>query len=325
MFVGARVRIRIAAFTSVLATALALTASGGAAPSATLTVQLVPGAVSAGQPALAVVSFKNTGASTLTNVVVTLRFPSTLTDIKAPACPGSRKSANVVACSFGDVGSGGTARALVSVMVVRHLTSARKINVAFSLRVGNGRPQPIFTSASAKVLASNDHAWRGSCRKLPQTLVATLDAQTTELPSPPVADPSLRLPCTPLSVSVAPKPASGGYHTNYASVDLPKLKRPAIVKLTFANETLPDEAMIDNLPPNARPSFDNPNPLWRVDLKDPSKKYVVPRCKPGPTFPQGWRSCIISVVASDTNGDFDQGTITLLVQGAGFGDPRYIG
>jgi hypothetical protein len=147
------------------------------------------------------------------------------------------------------------------------------------------------------------------------------------LQSPPVADPALGLPCTPLAVGVDPKPDTGGYKTGVASVDLPKLSHPTIVKLVFANETLPDEGLIDNLPPGKKPSFDNPNPLWRLDPANPNVRYVVPKCKPGPAFPPGWRSCIIHVHAVDIGPgeDTDQGWITLLVQGAGFGDPRYVG
>ena len=98
------------------------------------------------------------------------------------------------------------------------------------------------------------------------------------------------------------------------------------MKLFFPNETLPDENLISNLPPGVKPSFDNPNPLWRFDEKT-GKRYVVPKCLPGGNFPTGWHSCILSVVAdpNDPLHDYDSGTITLKVQGQGFGDPRYIG
>ena len=86
--------------------------------------------------------------------------------------------------------------------------------------------------------------------------------------------------------------------------------------------------MIDNVPAGRHPSMDNPNPLW-IYYPDTGKKFVVPRCNAGNQFPQGWRSCILKVIATDTgngpNDDLDQGYITLLVQGAGFGDPRYLG
>ena len=116
------------------------------------------------------------------------------------------------------------------------------MNVQFALRVGPGRPKPILTGASAQVLASTDGANRGNCLLAPRPLSATLDAQVTALPAPPTADPSLNVPCTPLSVAVSPAPVGHGYNTKMASVGLPKLVKPAFVKLTFANETLPTRA-----------------------------------------------------------------------------------
>ena len=108
------------------------------------------------------------------------------------------------------------------------------------------------------------------------TFTATLDQQTTELPKPPLADPALHLPCTPLSVGVSPNP--GGYKTAVSSVGVPKLTHPALVKLTFANETLPDERLISNIPPGRTPSYDNPNPLWELDGAAPGGRKIVPVC-----------------------------------------------
>jgi hypothetical protein len=259
---------------------------------------------------------------------VSLHFPKGFTISKAEDCtaiPGSKVD---VDCALGDIARGATKSANVIAVVDRSLPKAENVNVQFALRVGAGRPKPIVTGASAHVLASTDGANRGSCLPVPRALSASLGAQVTALPAPPIADPSLQVPCTPLSVAVSPKPVGQGYHTDMASVGLPKLVHPTTVKLTFANETLPDENMIDNVPAGKHPSMENPNPLW-IYYPDTGKRFVVPRCNAGPTFPQGWRSCILKVIATDTgNGpsdDLDQGYITLYVQGAEFGDPRYLG
>jgi len=309
------------------ASSLLLVSSAPAAPSATLTVQLVPGAVSAGEPALAVATFKNLTPRTLARARVTLTFPKELTVVSTGAGCGSVTSAtrNVV-CSFGDVPSGGSGQASVSARLSSHLSQNESIRVTFALRVGPGSSSPILTGASAKVLASTDAANRGTCRAVPTSLTARFEAQVTSLPTPPSADATLKLPCTPLAVGVNPAPAGGSYNTRLANVDIPKLTKPAIVKLFFPNETLPDEKLISNLPPHAVPSFDNPNPLWRLDEKT-GARYVVPMCLPGGNFPKGWHSCILSVLAApnDPAHDYDSGTITLKVQGQGFGDPRYIG
>ena len=299
--------------------------SGTAAPSATLTVQLVPGAVSAGEPALAVATFHNVSGVTLPNARVTLAFPKGLSVVAAPNCGKVTAATRNVVCGLGDVPSGVTARAYVSARLSGRLAQNASIRVTFALRVGNGAVAAILTGASAKVLASTDAANRGSCRKVPASLTAVLDEQVTSLPSPSTAAASLKLPCTPLAVGVNPAPP-GDYKTKLANVDLPQLSKPTIVKLFFPNETLPDEGLISNVAPGEKPSLDNPNPLWRLDDKT-GKRFVVPRCLPGPTFPAGWHSCIISVLAdpNDPAHDYDSGTITLLVQGTGFGDPRFIG
>ena len=173
----------------------------------------------------------------------------------------------------------------------------------------------------------------------------------TQLPSPPKIDPSLGLPCTPLSVGVGPNPG-GGANTDVAIVDVPQLTTPATVVLTFPDEALPNEGLekpgqywISNLPPGSVPSDDNPNNLTEFYPGDPGLgSHQVQACNAGPTIPAGQDSCIVSVLATysgnattgytEASGDpsdpvevadFDEGTITLLVQGSGLGDPAYVG
>ncbi len=111
--------------------------------------------------------------------------------------------------------------------------------------------------------------------------------------------------------------------TAVSTVELPSLQHPARVVLRFPDETLPDESLIDNLPAYKVASFDNPDPLWV--LEPGNARRVVPPCPTGPKLPVGWQSCVASVSASDPDNDSDAGTITLLVRGAGFGDPRFVG
>ena len=244
--------------------------------------------------------------------------------MSAGTCAHVAGSDGQVACTLGDVAAGHVAKALVVAKAPVKIPNARNVRATFELRVGPGRPSPILTGASATVLASDNASNRGNCAVTPHTFSAVLNNQETELVSPPAAAPSLHLPCTPLSVGVDPAPP-GVFKTQVASVDLPKLKHATILKLTFANETLPDENLIDDLLPGTHPSFDNPNPLWRIDPNDPNRKFVVPKCLSGPAFPSGWHSCILHVHAIDTTGDDDQGWITLMIQGTGFGDPRFVG
>jgi hypothetical protein len=309
-----------------LASSLALTASGQAGPSLVITVRLVPATVSAGQPALAVVTFDNRSPSTLPDSSVTIHFPEQITPGRAPGCKSATVERSTVVCTFGDVAKHTIVHAYVTSRVAPNLLDLHPLTVRFAVRVGPGYPKPILTSVSTTALASSNAANRGTCRAKPVALSATLADQTTALPAPPQADPRLHLPCTPLSVGVAPGPRTGPYKTEIASVAAPTLKHPTILELTFPDDKLPDEEWISNLPPGTHLRLDNPNPLWTFLGKTPSTKAVVPRCLEGPRLPRGWHSCVVSVIANDpVDNDYDAGTINLLVQGGGFGDPRYIG
>ena len=209
------VRRFLIAFALGAALLLPVGASADSRPNLILTVRLVPGTVSAGQPALAVAVFHNVGATPLPHVVVSLHFPKGFTIKNAEACtavPGSKVD---VDCTLGDIPSGASKNANVIAVVDRNLPQGENVNVQFALRVGAGRPKPILTGASAQVLASTDGANRGSCLLAPRPLSATLGAQVTALPAPPTADPSLNVPCTPLSVAVSPAPFGQGYKTKH--------------------------------------------------------------------------------------------------------------
>ena len=161
-------------------------------------------------------------AVTLPNARVTLDFPKGLSVVAAPNCGKVTAATRNVVCGFGDV------RAAVS----PGPTSARgsRASSRRTRRSGSpsrfasatGRSQPILTGASAKVLASTDAANRGSCRKVPASLTAVLDA----------AD---HLPALALdgggkpqaSVHAArrrrqPGPAGWDYKTKLANVDVPR-------------------------------------------------------------------------------------------------------
>ena len=80
------VRRILVAFALGAALLLPVGASADSRPNLILTVRLVPGTVSAGQPALAVAVFHNVGAAPLPNVVVSLHFPKGFTIKNAEAC-----------------------------------------------------------------------------------------------------------------------------------------------------------------------------------------------------------------------------------------------
>ncbi len=315
--------------------AAGLTGSTSAAtPSLALTVQLVPGVVSPGKPELALATFRNFSPVALSGVVVTVHLPQGFTVVNPGKCLISKTTAGTVACPLGDVGPHSMTRASVIARAPKTTPQETSVNATFALRVGSSKPNPILTGTSAKVLASNNDAEKGSCSAKPSSVTATLNDQQTTLVAPSAAAASLGLLCTPLTVGVESKPASGSYKTQISSVGLPELAHPTVVKLTFANETLPDEKWLDDIVPGTKPVFDNPHPLWMLDAKAPGGRRVVPRCTAAHTLPNGWLTCVLQVHAIDVpsrgeplneSNDYDQGWIKLLVQGTGFGDPRYIG
>lgn len=354
---GWRGRGRVAAIVAVaVATVAALVgvARVEAGGSATLSIALAPGSVTAGQNALAIATFTNNGPSTLTHVVVTLTFLSSVSIVSAPGCTPGSGSTTTVVCALGNIHNG-----TVQQIVITYVPS-----VAGSLTVnGSGTPAGTAsnghggsgntvsaTSTPAIVFAADNPSNASNCLSSPTTLTATgnLDTsegseqQTTSLPSPPKVAGSLGLPCTPLSVGVGGNPG-GGHDTDIAIVDVPQLSSPATVVLSFPDEALPNEGVPGtpqtaaattacgaNLPvignlDGKTASNDNPNYLEEFDAGDSGTTHIVCGCNTGPTIPAGQDSCITNVTASDEDGDFDAGTITLLVQGTGLGDPAYVG
>ncbi len=318
-----RVAIAAAAALAALAVGLGLTATGEAGGNATLTVSLVPGTISVGSPALAIAKVTNNGPSTLTHVVVTLTFPASVT-IDAPGCSPATGSTLGVACPLGSLKKGSVATAFVTFIASAVPQGSFTVAGAATWDAGTqskgkGGSKDVVSAGSNPALLFTDAAHSGSCAVNPQALTAQFGGQTTDLPSPPVVDPALGLPCTPLAVGVESPDGFPDANTDIAIVDVPQLSTPATVVLTFPDEHLPG-------------SGDNTNPLSEIDPVTHGLT-PVPHCASSLdawTIPTGSDSCYFAVDPSDSeedggDGDADGGTISLLVQGTGFGDPRYIG
>jgi hypothetical protein len=301
----------LVATTAAAATLLASSAAG-AGPTASLRVQVAPGAISQGQPALAIGTFTNNRSFTLSHVSITFTFPAPVA-VTAPGCTPSSGTTGTVSCPLGQAGGGAAVRAIVSFVAS---TPSGSFQVGGRGAWGLGNDAVTATSTPAQIFATSDPTHASACATGPGSLDAELNGQGTELPSLPVADPSLGLPCTPLAVGVLPRPVNSTFGTDIASVDLPRLKTPAEVKLTFRDGELPGSPA-------------NPNPLRELsNTMDPNlaTSIVVPACQNGgKTIPSGFDACIIGTVPDDPDGDADAGVITLRVQGSGFGDPRFVG
>ena len=117
---------------------------------------------------------------------------------------------------------------------------------------------------------------------------------------------------------------------------------PATVELTFPDEKLPWPTYLPDQPMwpagvNPPAGRDPEAPTQLVEYPnyphDLNGSFSVPWCDnpntTAATLPSGYTSCIKSVVPSipepSENADYDAGTLTLLVQGSGTGDPGYAG
>jgi hypothetical protein len=324
--VARRLTRAVAAAAAISAAALVAAGVGTAGTSAALTIQVVPGSLSAEQTGLALASLTNNGPSTLTHVLVRVDFPSAVT-VTAPAgCTPASGPVGSVTCSLGKLKAGTSATRAVSFGVPSGAASlqlsasatwdSESVGHGSSFAHGrrdNGKSQLTATSSPVTVFAAGDSTHVGTCATS-GSFDAELNGQGTELPSVPATAGSLGLPCTPLALGVEPQPASfpSGFKTEIAVVDLPQLQQPATVLLSFPDENLPGS--VDNL----YPLREFPN--W----PDTSVIVTVPQCQGG-AIPSGFDSCIASVTPNDPDEDADAGTIALLVQGSGLGDPRYAG
>ena len=169
-----------------------------------LTVQLVPGEVSAGQPALAVAAASATSAPVdaperRRQPPLPLGAHGRRTPAPARAVAGSSVD---VDCSLGDVASGAPQRERHCAAWAGVSAGRRSVNVQFALRVGSGRPDADPDRRLGQGARLERRRPPRSCLPVPRTITATLDDQVTALPSPPRASPALGVPCTPLSVAV---------------------------------------------------------------------------------------------------------------------------
>ena len=114
---GRRGRRRAAAIVAIgvaMVAALVGVARVEASGSATLSIALAPGSVTAGQNALAIATFTNNGPSTLTHVLVTLTFSSSVSIFSAPGCTPGSGPTTTVSCAVGNLKKGAVQQIFVT-------------------------------------------------------------------------------------------------------------------------------------------------------------------------------------------------------------------
>jgi len=302
----------------------------GAGANATLTLQVLPGLLAPGGSGAVAATFTNSGPSTLAHVIVHVTLPAGMTFDSANSSAACNGPAPMVSCSVGTIKKG---TEIVSTIAFGSAPNTGP--VAYGATATWDAPsvgKPAGVAGSKNATNATAHAGvislpsgfgaASSCHASGDTLFAASEGQSTQV----VAGPNdAGLPCTPILAGVAPNP--GSHTTDVSFVKLPLLLHPAKAVLTFQDEWLPWPSGLN--PPAGR-DFDAPAQLLEYpNYPDTSTSVVVPIClnhATSPTIPSGSDSCIVSVDgSSDPDEDFDSGTLTLLVQGSGTGDPGYVG
>ena len=327
--------IRLACAAAVGGAVLVVTAVADAGANATLTMQVLPGLLAPGGSGAVVATFTNNGPSTLTHVIVNVTLPAGATFDSTNSSASCTGPAPVISCSLGTLKKG---TVIVSTIAFGSAPSTGPVTFGGkatwdAASVGNpqgaaGSKDTVSATAQADVISlPSGFAGASSCHATGDTLFATANGQSTQVVAG-VNDAGL--PCTPILAGVAPNPSAGGpYDSDVSFVKLPHLVHPATVVLTFPDETLP-------WPTGPRRSSGRKRPERSVsahrvsELPGPDGTIAWCPCATTPTPRRRSRRAPTRASSRSTRRatpmtTSDAGTLTLLVQGSGTGDPGYAG
>jgi hypothetical protein len=335
---------------AVSAIAIAATAGGArAGGSASLNLQLFPTSLLPNGAGAALATFTNNGPSTLNHVVVTVTLPADFVFNQAGSstgCTGATKAhVTTVTCPL--VGGGSILLGSSVLTTVAYTAPGAGTNLQFSSSATvnsqtkgkpNGNPgnSPFtITGNSPKANVISDLAdGQSSCTAGGGTLGATSGGQSIGVTA---GANSVGLTCTPITTGID-NSAEGIFF-----VKMPPLTSPATVTLTFADGNLPFATDTDGEDPgppqylHEYPNYPDTTTVWSVPacgdyVQSPNGPASIPT---DPALPVSTDACISSVVPTDDSAtdvvdeepspDFDQGTITLKVQGSSTGDSGFHG
>jgi hypothetical protein len=338
---SARLMVAAAAASAI---AIAVTAGGAVAGgSATLTLQLFPSSLLPGGAGAALVTFKNNGPSTLNHVVVTVTLPAGFTFDAAHSSAYCKAKAQVVTCPL--VGGGSILLGASVFTTIAFTAPNAGTNLPFKSSATwnsqtNGKPngspgnQP-FTikspDANASVISAGSLVGSASSCKSGGDSLDASDQENGQSIAVTAGANSVGLTCTPITTGID--------NASIFFAKLPPLTTPATVVLTFADGNLPFATETDE---------DSPAPPMYLDeypnYPSLAGEVSVPACEDYVQSPNGPESiptdpalsnssdaCISRVdpaddsSADDGEPDFDQGTITLEVQGSTTGDGGFHG
>jgi hypothetical protein len=337
---GARLMVAAAA---AIAIAIALTAGGaGAAGSVSLNLDVFPSTILTSGAGAIRAAFANSGPSTANHVVVTVHLNGATFDA-ADSSTGCSASVDVVTCllvSGGSVAANTTV--FTTIAFTNGPTTGDSTTFASSVTWNSktaGKPggtpgNQTFTLAggggTAQLLATGSLAGSFStCGLGGGSADATGNSHEIKVTA---GSNTANLTCTPITVGID--------DNDVLFTKMPSLTTPATVALTFPDEQLPWPSYMN--PPASSPSGQcekngKRDPCAPTQLLEYPNYPVldtsvqVPKCATGPALPAhpgpgfSTDACIVSIQSTDTDGDFDAGTITLLAQGSNTGDSGFHG
>lgn len=305
----------VAVLLGALAVGVGVARAGGGA---TLSLQVYPGTLAPGGSGAVAVTFGNDGPSTLTHVIVEVALPAGAAFDAADSSSACSGTGSDVTCSLGKVSKGATVVSTIAFDGAPGSGTASFSGQATWDAPSAGTPNGTAlssdtTSASASAEVLSGVVASSSCRPAGDSLHASTGAgQGIDVTA---GANTLGLTCTPILVGID--------DASIAFTKLPTLTAPAHVTLTFPDETLPWPA--DQSPPAHRDPHAPTMLIEYPSYPSLSPSNEVHGCVAG-AIPAGADACIVTIDGSgDPDGDFDAGTITLLVQGSATGDPGFHG
>jgi hypothetical protein len=333
-----------------IASAVSLTAalllcigvSAASAAPASLTVSILPTALTQGNQGVVQATFNNGGAK-LTGAAVFLTFGQTVTFTPGSGCskllPFFPKT---VVCPLGVMAPNTSVTRTVTFTVpatgpvtVKGVAGYVSLGpLGLGLAKGNASA-PVYPPGQATVPLPNGATSLGgtsNCvgqnQTVSQTVTGNFEEGTGTAGSGVTTGASnpAGLPCTPIITGVVQNDPGGSQEgcTDFFT-DVPNGTQVTIT-LTFPDECLPwptDESGT-NPPPKGRDNRAGTTLYEWPNYPDLSLQVPVPPCKPGDVIPLGSDTCVVSVASSDEDGDYDTGTITLQANYS-TGDPGYHG
>jgi hypothetical protein len=323
---------------------LCIGVSAASAAPASLTVSILPTALTQGNQGVVQATFNNGGAK-LTGAAVFLTFGSPVTFTPGSGCskllPFFPKT---VVCPLGVMAPNTSVTRTVTFTVpatgpvtVKGVAGYVSFGpLGLGLAKGNASA-PVYPPGQATVplpTGATSLGGTSNCvgqnQSVVQSVTGTFEEGTGTAGSGVTTGSSnpAGLPCTPIITGVVQNnPGAHGSDTEDCTdffTDVPNGTQVTIT-LTFPDECMPWPASEDSGPPPEGFDDDAGTTLYEwPNYPDLSVQVAVPACLSGDVIPAGYDTCVVSIAPNDDDNDFDTGSITLKADYSS-GDPGYHG